>query len=208
MRLRQKAMTSMSIMVSTRVNEIHAQKTDNFIPTTVTNKHGFTTRVMTRFAWKYYGSTVPCEQNWALNGSVWTKCPVKFFNRSKIRPVPCEQRLCRSSEKEGESRCLVFTSSTKREIRYFHVVVVQWRETNVQKNVMHVQSCWLANLKLLLICRSRWRRRRRCLSSVLYCFRRERDKVGIVNCRKPSPVKLTTILLPSYTTLRDLPKFT
>ena len=22
---------------------------------------------------------------------MWTKCPVKFFNRSKIRPVPCER---------------------------------------------------------------------------------------------------------------------
>ena len=34
-------------------------------------------------------------------------------------------RLYRSSGKEKESRCLVFTSSTKREIRQFHVVVVR-----------------------------------------------------------------------------------
>ena len=27
-----------------------------------------------------------------LNGLVWTKCPVKFFSRSKIRPVPSEAR--------------------------------------------------------------------------------------------------------------------
>ena len=33
----------------------------------------------------------------------------------------------RSSGKEKESRYLVCTSSTKREIRQFHVVVVQWR---------------------------------------------------------------------------------
>ena len=33
--------------------------------------------------------------------------------------------LYRRSEKEEESRCLVFTSSTKREIRHFHVLVVQ-----------------------------------------------------------------------------------
>ena len=26
-----------------------------------------------------------------LNGFVWTKCPVKFFSRSKIRPVPRER---------------------------------------------------------------------------------------------------------------------
>ena len=42
--------------------------------------------------------------------------------------------------------CLVFTFSTKREINYFHVVVVQWRQRNVQKNVMHVQSCCFASL--------------------------------------------------------------
>ena len=34
------------------------------------------------------------------------------------------KRLYRSSGKEKESRCLVFTSYTKREIRQFHVVVV------------------------------------------------------------------------------------
>ena len=71
--------------------------------------------------------------------------------------------LYQSSGKEKESCCLVFPSSTKREIRHFHVVVVQRRQRNVQKSVMHVQSCCFANLNLLLFCRSRWRRRRRCL---------------------------------------------
>ena len=51
------------------------------------------------------------------------------------------KRLYQSSGKENESRCLVFTSSTKREIRLFHVLVVQRRQRNVQKSVMHVQSC-------------------------------------------------------------------
>ena len=32
---------------------------------------------------------------------------------------------------------------------HFHVVVVQWRQRNVQKSVMHVQSCCLANLNPL-----------------------------------------------------------
>ena len=36
---------------------------------------------------------------------------------------------------------------------------------NVQKSVRHVQSCCFANLNLLPFCRSRCRRRRRCLSS-------------------------------------------
>ena len=41
-------------------------------------------------------------------------------------------------------------SSTKREIRHFHVLVVQRQQRNVQKSVMHVQSCCFANLNLLL----------------------------------------------------------
>ena len=38
----------------------------------------------------------------------------------------------------------MFTSSIKRENRDFHVVVVQWRQRNVEKSVMHVQSCCFA----------------------------------------------------------------
>ena len=71
-----------------------------------------------------------------------------------------------SSEKERESRCLVFTSSVRREIGQFQVVVVQRRQGNVQKRVMHVQSCCFANLNLLLFCRSHCRRRRRRRSPV------------------------------------------
>jgi len=39
----------------------------------------------------------------------------------------------------------MFTSSTKGEIRHFHVVVVKRWQTNVQKSVMHEQSCCFAN---------------------------------------------------------------
>ena len=38
----------------------------------------------------------------------------------------------------------------KREIRKFHVEVMQRRQRNVQKSVMHVQSCCFANLNLVL----------------------------------------------------------
>ena len=61
----------------------------------------------------------------------------------------------------------MFPSSTKREIRHFHVVVVQRRLRNVQKSVMHVQSCCFANLNLFLFCRFRCRRRRRCVNSLI-----------------------------------------
>ena len=60
-------------------------------------------------------------------------------------------RLYRSSGKEKESRCLVITSSTKREIGHLHVVVAQWLQLrNVQKSVMHVKSCCFASLKVIL----------------------------------------------------------
>ena len=54
--------------------------------------------------------------------------------------------MYQSSGKEKESFCLVLPSSTKREIRQFQVVVMQRRQRNVRKSVMHVQSCYFANL--------------------------------------------------------------
>ena len=77
------------------------------------------------------------------------------------------ERLYQSSGKRKENGRLVFPSSTKREIRHFHVVVVQRWQRNVQKSVMHLQSCYFANLNLLVFCHSRCRRRRRCWSSLL-----------------------------------------
>ena len=74
------------------------------------------------------------------------------------------KRLYQSSRREKESCCFVFTSSTKREIRHFDVVVVLRRQRNVQKSVMHVQSCCFAKRNSFLFCRSRCCRRRCCLS--------------------------------------------
>ena len=70
-------------------------------------------------------------------------------------------------KKKKVARCLVSTSSTKREIRHFHVVVEQRRQRNVQKSVMYVQSCCqFAYLTYcFFFCRSRCRHRLRCLSS-------------------------------------------
>ena len=72
-----------------------------------------------------------------------------------------------SSGKEKENCCFVFPSWKKPEIRHFHVVVVQWWQRNVQKSVMHVQSCYFANLNILVYCRSWCHCRRHCLSSQL-----------------------------------------
>ena len=49
---------------------------------------------------------------------------------------------------------------------HFLVVVVQWRQRNVQKSVMHVQNCCFRYKSLLLFCPSRRRRRRRIISSL------------------------------------------
>ena len=38
----------------------------------------------------------------------------------------------------------LFTSSLKREVTHFHVVVVQWWQRNVQKSVLHVQCFFFA----------------------------------------------------------------
>ena len=52
---------------------------------------------------------------------------------------------------ENEFCHCLFTSFTKREIRHFHVVVVQWRQRNIQKSVMHMQRCRFALLLLFLL---------------------------------------------------------
>ena len=40
-------------------------------------EHGFTSHVITRFAWKYYGLTVPCEQR-------------KNIERFRVNEVSCQ----------------------------------------------------------------------------------------------------------------------
>ena len=60
----------------------------------------------------------------------------------------------------------MFPSSTKREIRHFHVAVVHRQQRNDKKRD-HVQSCCFANINLLLCFRSLCRRYCHCLSSPL-----------------------------------------
>ena len=61
--------------------------------------------------------------------------------------------LYESSGKEKESCCVVFPSSTKREIRKVHVIVVQQWLRNVEKSMIHMQRCCFSNLCTLLFCR-------------------------------------------------------
>ena len=62
-----------------------------------------------------------------------------------------------SLQKEKQNFCVVLTYPIKRarQIMKFHVAVVQRRLRNIQKRVMHVQSCYFANINLLLFYRSR-----------------------------------------------------
>ena len=73
-----------------------------------------------------------------------------------------------SSEWERKFHSSLLTSSIKCDIRHFLVVVVQWRQRNVQKSVMHVQSCCFANPNLLLFWSSCCRRRHRILRSFFF----------------------------------------
>ena len=59
---------------------------------------------------------------------------VQFLTCWQIFPELNSKRLYRSPGKEKESFCLVFTYSTKREISDLYLVLVQWRQRNVQKN--------------------------------------------------------------------------
>ena len=62
--------------------------------------------------------------------------------------------LSLEKEKEKETFCVVLTYSIKRksEIRKFLVAIVQQQLGNVQKGVMHRQSCSFAKVNLLLSC--------------------------------------------------------
>ena len=77
--------------------------------------------------------------------------------------VKCKQTLLElnswelypSSEKERKLCRALFKSSIKREITHFHVVVVQWRQRNVQQSVLPLQSCCFAHLTHCFFWRSR-----------------------------------------------------
>ena len=92
------------------------------------------------------------------------------FNSSNVGKFFLElnsKGLHQSSGKEKKKFLFLFPSSTKREIRQFHVIVVQRRQRNVQKSVAQLQSWCFACLNLLLFCHSRYRRRCHYVNSLL-----------------------------------------
>ena len=94
------------------------------------------------------------------------------FNSYKCWPVSLElnsKALYQSSGKK-KKKVVVLCSRPRQNVKLgiFTLYVVQQRQRNVQKSVMHVQSCYFANLNLLVYSGpSRCRRRRLCLSSLL-----------------------------------------
>ena len=80
------------------------------------------------------------------------------------------KRLYQSSGKEKESRCLVFTSSTKREtFSRCSCAATDGRERGAKKRDARAKLLFCqSNLNLLFFCRSRYRRRRRCLSFLFF----------------------------------------
>ena len=98
----------------------------------------------------------------------------------------------------------LLTSSRKMEIRNFHVVVVQWRQKDVQKSWC---TCRLVVLpiKPIAFLRSRCRRRRRILKSLLTREVQSRGARGVVGRRNegrhsffysfPSPLVLRSVKL-------------
>ena len=79
-----------------------------------------------------------------------------------------------SKVQEKKKESLVTTSSTKRAIRQFHVVVGQGRRRSVRKSTCKVVTlpiqtyCFL--LSFFFFCRSHYRRRCRCLTSLFVFF--------------------------------------
>ena len=89
-------------------------------------------------------------------------------NASELFWSPCQfLQLYPSSERERNFRRCSFTSSIKREIGLFHVVVVQRHQRNVQKSMLHVKSCCFAYSTYFFFWRYRCRRRWGILKSLI-----------------------------------------
>ena len=84
----------------------------------------------------------------ALKKWIWVLSISIVITPTHLFIVKCEPTLLEpnsyepysSSERERKFSVYLFTSSIKREIRHFPIVVMEWRKRNIQKSVMHVQS--------------------------------------------------------------------
>ena len=110
-----------------------------------------------------------------VTGKVMSRCfrLSTSFNLSNVGNLYWSWILKGCMEGQENKKKIVVFCSRPQDVK----LVVQWRQRNVQKSAMHVQSCCFANLNLLpqckpninllLFCRSRWRRCPRCSSSLM-----------------------------------------
>ena len=91
-----------------------------------------------------------------------------------VQFVKCWQIFVQWNSKvqEKKKESLVITSSTKRAIRQFHVVVGQGRRRSLRKSKCKVVTLPIQTYRFLLsfFCRSHYRRRCRCLTSLFVLF--------------------------------------
>ena len=123
----------------------------------------------------------------------WKSEFASFQSSSRLLPVSnfvrCRRTLRKlnswepyhNSERERKFRRRLCTSSVQPEIRHFHVVVVQWRQRNVQKkrDAREKWLFWLLNP--LFLWRSRCGHRRRILRSLIGILRRRRQREGLTH---------------------------
>jgi len=74
------------------------------------------------------------SSSWLLQVPNFVKCRWTLQKLNSSEPYP-------SSDRKRKFRRRLCTPSIQRKTGHFHVVVVQWRQSNVQKSVMHVQNC-------------------------------------------------------------------
>ena len=131
---------------------------------------------------------------WKTNRKYHLKSEFAFFQTSSMlfnfifcqimRLNPKEPYLC--LEKERFCVVVIYSIKRAREIRKFHLIVaVVQRRQEMYRSVTHVQSCCVVNIILLLLCRSRCRRRRRWLSFQLLW---SRNFATMVTWRHTSPL--------------------
>ena len=114
---------------------------------------------------------------------------LNLSNVGKIFWLESEGTVSKFWKRKRKFLCvLTYPIKRARQIRKFHVAVVQRRLRNIQKSVMHVQSCYFANVNLLLFYRSRWSPRRRCSSFLLLW---SKNFATMVTWRYTSPLSWT-----------------
>ena len=115
--------------------------------------------------------------SWLFQLTYFVKCKRTLLELNFYQPYP-------SSERERKFCHCLFTSFTKREIRHFHVVVVQWRQRNSITKKRDTRAKLLFCLvKLLLFLLSR---RRFILNFLLFTIHCDPSETEFSQCKSAS----------------------